>query len=109
LDLKTFALTLLALVAFASNSLLTRLALASGEIDGATFTFLRLASGAIVLALVVRAQSGAFGSLRGGGLIGPLALSATRLPFPSRTSESALLSEHWFFSESFSSPWSDTA
>jgi hypothetical protein len=46
---ETIALMLLALVAFASNSLLTRLALGAAEIDAATFTLLRLLSGALVL------------------------------------------------------------
>src|SRR2546427_6020050 len=48
----TAALTFLALVAFASNSILCRLALASREIDPATFTLTRLASGALVLLVV---------------------------------------------------------
>lgn len=52
-------LTLLALLAFAGNSLLCRAALAQTGIDAASFTTLRLASGAVVLwGLVV---------LRGGG------------------------------------------
>ena len=39
----TAALTLLALVAFASNSILCRLALATREIDPANFTLTRIA------------------------------------------------------------------
>ena len=51
LDLaETALLTLLALVAFASNSILTRMALGSGLMDAATFTTARLAAGALVLA-----------------------------------------------------------
>ena len=45
-------LTALALIAFAGNSLLCRLALAGREIDAASFTTLRIASGALVLALL---------------------------------------------------------
>ena len=44
------ALTAGALVAFASNSILCRMALSRAEIDPATFTTIRLASGAVVLA-----------------------------------------------------------
>ena len=44
------------MVAFAGNSLLCRLALRDTAIDAATFTFIRLASGAIALALIVRAR-----------------------------------------------------
>jgi drug/metabolite transporter (DMT)-like permease len=49
-----------AMLAFAGNSLLCRLALKSASIDAATFTALRLVSGAAVLALIVRWRSGAF-------------------------------------------------
>lgn len=46
-------LTLAALVAFAANSILCRLALADGSIDPATFTLVRIGSGAIVLWVIV--------------------------------------------------------
>jgi drug/metabolite transporter (DMT)-like permease len=57
----TAVLTVLAMLAFAANSLLCRLALQSYAIDAASFTAVRLVSGALVLALVVRlrAPSGA--------------------------------------------------
>jgi drug/metabolite transporter (DMT)-like permease len=51
---RVLALTSLALVAFAANSILCRLALRDGGIDPLSFTFVRLASGAIALALLVR-------------------------------------------------------
>ena len=47
-------LTVAALLAFAANSLLCRAALAPGLIDPASFTAVRVASGALVLALLVR-------------------------------------------------------
>lgn len=51
----TAALTAVAMVAFAANSLLCRFALqAPAAIDAASFASLRLASGALVLALVVQ-------------------------------------------------------
>lgn len=81
LGFRTVLLTLLALVAFASNSLLTRLALGSHAIDAASFTLLRLASGALVLAGVARAQTGTFGFVRGRSLVSPLALFAYAAPF----------------------------
>ncbi|MDM0055831.1 DMT family transporter [Variovorax fucosicus] len=52
--LQTFALTAVAMLAFAANSLLCRLALQQGGIDPASFGSIRLVSGAITLALVVR-------------------------------------------------------
>ncbi|MDK1030265.1 MAG: DMT family transporter [Anaerolineae bacterium] len=50
--LQTIILTLLAMVAFAANSLLNRFALGQGTLDPASFTTVRLASGAIVLGLI---------------------------------------------------------
>lgn len=50
---RTAVLTALALVAFAGNSLLCRMALKHTAIDAASFTSVRLASGALVLGLVV--------------------------------------------------------
>ena len=52
--LRTVALTAAAMVAFAANSLLCRLALQHQGIDPASFGSIRLVSGALTLALVVR-------------------------------------------------------
>ena len=53
---RLIGLTLLAMVAFAFNSLLCRLALKHTSIDAATFTAVRIASGALMLWLIVRVQ-----------------------------------------------------
>jgi drug/metabolite transporter (DMT)-like permease len=53
---RIFTLTLLAMIAFASNSLLCRAALKQGNIDAATFTFLRLFSGALALWLLMHVR-----------------------------------------------------
>src|SRR5262245_65804013 len=58
---RTFALTLLAMVAFAGNSLLCRAALKHTPIDAATFTSVRVVSGAITLWLIVRLRGRASG------------------------------------------------
>ena len=58
---RAFALTLLAMLAFAGNSLLCRLALRHTHIDAASFTGIRIASGAIVLALILRWRGGPHG------------------------------------------------
>jgi drug/metabolite transporter (DMT)-like permease len=81
LDGETIALTLVALVAFAANSLLTRLALGARELDAAAFTLVRLASGAAVLAVIVRAREGSLRPLRGRGAVGPVALFGYAAPF----------------------------
>ncbi|MGA7779860.1 MAG: DMT family transporter [Paraburkholderia sp.] len=55
--LQTTILTTMAMLAFAANSLLCRLALQQGEIDPASFAGIRLISGAITLAVIVRFRS----------------------------------------------------
>jgi drug/metabolite transporter (DMT)-like permease len=50
---RAFGLTALAMLAFAGNSILCRMALADTTIDPASFTALRLASGAAMLLLVL--------------------------------------------------------
>ena len=56
---RILVLTALAMLAFAGNSLLCRMALRETGIDAASFTTIRLVSGAIVLWLIVRVRSGA--------------------------------------------------
>ena len=51
--MRVVILTLLAMIAFASNSLLCRLALRQTPIDAASFTLIRLLSGVIALGLIV--------------------------------------------------------
>ena len=50
---RTLGLTALAMVAFAANSVLCRLALREGAIDAASFTAVRLVSGAVALGLIL--------------------------------------------------------
>jgi len=56
--LATAALTALAMLAFAANSLLCRIALQQARIDPASFGAIRLAAGAAVLMLVMGVQAG---------------------------------------------------
>ena len=63
--LRVTALTTLAMLAFAGNSLLCRQALKHTEIDAASFTSIRLMSGALMLWVLVRVwgkSSSGFGS-----------------------------------------------
>lgn len=78
--LRILALTTLALVAFAANSLLCRAALAHTAIDAATFTVVRLLSGAIMLGLIAwrRAPSA---RNQGGDWLSAAALFAYALGF----------------------------
>jgi len=56
-ELRTLLLTAAAMIAFAANSLLCRLALELPRIDAASFGAIRLASGALALALIVRLRA----------------------------------------------------
>lgn len=51
--LKTILLTVLALIAFAANSVLCKMALGENAIDASGFTIIRLLSGAIVLSIIL--------------------------------------------------------
>jgi drug/metabolite transporter (DMT)-like permease len=55
---RIVVLTTLAMLAFAGNSLLCRLALKETGIDAATFTTVRIVSGALVLLLILAARGG---------------------------------------------------
>ena len=78
---RTAGITLLALIAFASNSLLTRLALEPPLVDAATFTSVRLGAGAVMLAVLLRGRTGTWMPWRDRGASGPLALFAYAAPF----------------------------
>ncbi|HEY8709509.1 MAG TPA: DMT family transporter [Burkholderiaceae bacterium] len=55
---RVFALTLLSMLAFAGNSLLCRAALSTTRIDAASFTSIRIASGAVALWFILRMRRG---------------------------------------------------
>ena len=59
--MRLFLLTALTMVAFAANSVINRAALADGAIGPASFALIRLATGALLLIIILRAQ-GAFQS-----------------------------------------------
>lgn len=81
-SVRTLLLAALAMVFFAANSLLARLALRGGEIDGGSFTAIRIAAGAIALALCTgfrRAEAGA--ARRHGSLAAACALFTYAITF----------------------------
>ncbi len=57
--MRVAVLTTLALLAFAGNSLLARIAMRDTPIDAASFTAIRIVSGALALWLIVRLRAGA--------------------------------------------------
>ncbi len=58
MQVRVGLLTVAAMIAFAGNSLLCRIALKETHIDAATFTAVRMVSGAIALWLIVRLRDG---------------------------------------------------
>lgn len=58
--MKTVILTLLAMLAFAANSILCRIALGNELIDAASFTSIRLASGAIALVIILYLKNASY-------------------------------------------------
>jgi drug/metabolite transporter (DMT)-like permease len=75
---RTALLTAAAMIGFAANSLLCRAALRGGSIDAASFTAIRLATGAAVLAVIVVARRA---SVREGTWGSALALAAYAVAF----------------------------
>src|SRR5258708_26774315 len=76
---RTLLFTLLALLGFAANSLLCRRALGLGLIDPASFTSVRLLSGAAALALILAFRGGSPDA--GGSWFSALALFAYAAAF----------------------------
>ncbi len=75
--MRTAVLTCLALIAFAANSVLCRLALGDASIDAASFSTIRLAAGAAALALVLAGR----GDRPAGSWPSALALFLYAVPF----------------------------
>ncbi len=76
---RTALLTAAAMLGFAANSLLCRAALRGGAIDAASFTAIRLATGAVVLVAIVAARRS---TVRGEGTwLSALALAAYAVAF----------------------------
>lgn len=79
--LLTALLLILTLCAFAANSLLNRAALAENSIDWASFTVIRLVSGAIMLALLLGLRHGRAVIPRGDTIVPALALFVYAVSF----------------------------
>ncbi|MEO0449368.1 MAG: DMT family transporter [Pseudomonadota bacterium] len=67
--IRLFALTALAMIAFAANSVLGRLGLIATDIGAGTFAIIRLISGALVLVAICRLQSRPLSGSWSGGLM----------------------------------------
>lgn len=74
-------LTALAMLAFAANSLLCRAALQTHSIDPASFTMIRIVSGAVMLGIIASVQSGPNAALKTGSWKEAFALFAYAAAF----------------------------
>lgn len=81
ITMKTSLLTAFALTAFAFNSILCRMALATGEIDAASFTVIRLVSGTVTLAAIILATGKTRSIANNGNLISAFFLFAYAIAF----------------------------
>lgn len=79
--MQIIVLTALTMVAFAANSVLNRMALASGGIDAASFGALRLLAGAVMLGLLIAMRGNLRRGIRRGGVVPVLALFAYMFGF----------------------------
>ncbi|MDO6446854.1 DMT family transporter [Colwellia sp. 1_MG-2023] len=79
--IKTSLLSGVALMAFAANSVLCRLALGAGSIDPASFTNLRMISGAMVLLIILIFQKSEKSATSKGSWFASLALFAYAVTF----------------------------
>lgn len=79
--MRTALLTVAALIGFAGNSLLCRAALGMRSIDAASFTSVRLLSGALTLSLIVHATRVPTDARRSGSWRGAFALFAYAIAF----------------------------
>lgn len=79
--MKVFLYTLFALMAFAFNSILCRVALGSDQIDATSFTAVRLIAGAIALVLIASATGNLRNAITGGGWMSAFFLFAYAICF----------------------------
>ena len=79
--MQIFLLAAVTMVAFAANSILTRLALDAGHIDPAGFALIRVASGAAVLALLVAWRGRSLPLFRRARVAGALSLALYMVGF----------------------------
>ncbi|MDW4497103.1 DMT family transporter [Sulfitobacter sp. D35] len=79
--MRLFLLTALTMVAFAANSILTRLAVNGGHIGPESFAVLRVFSGAVVLWVLIAARGTGLPPLNRSRLVGALSLTAYMVGF----------------------------
>lgn len=79
--MRLILLTILTMLAFASNSLLNRMAVGGDHIDAASFAAVRMAAGAVALSVILILRGGAFPLLAKSRIVGTLSLAAYMIGF----------------------------
>ncbi|MGB3244161.1 MAG: DMT family transporter [Sulfitobacter sp.] len=79
--MRLAVLTALTMVAFASNSILTRVAIEGGHIDPSGFAIVRVAAGALVLGMIISLRRGGLPLLRRNRIPGAVSLAAYMIGF----------------------------
>ncbi len=74
--MRVVLLTTLTMIAFASNSILTRLAVDGGHIDPSSFALIRVLSGAAILCMIMSVRRGSLPIWRKSRIVGVLSLAA---------------------------------
>lgn len=79
--MRLFLATALTMIAFASNSILTRMAIEGDHIDPSGFTLVRVVSGALVLGMIITVRGGGLPLLRPNRIPGALSLAVYLVGF----------------------------
>jgi drug/metabolite transporter (DMT)-like permease len=79
--MKLVSLTALTMLAFAANSILTRMAIDGGHIDPSSFAAIRIAAGAVALALILAVGGGGLPLFERARIVGALSLAAYMIGF----------------------------
>lgn len=79
--MRLFLLTCLTMVAFASNSVLNRLAVESGAIDASSFAVIRVLAGAVALCMILSVRGGGLPVMARGRAVGVISLTVYMVGF----------------------------
>ena len=79
--MRLILLTCLTMVAFASNSILNRLAVDSGSIDASSFAVIRVLAGAVALCMILSVRGGGLPVVAKGRAVGVISLSVYMVGF----------------------------
>lgn len=79
--MRLISLTALTMLAFAANSILTRMAIEGGHIDPSSFAAIRIVAGTVALAMILTVRSGGLPLFERARIVGALSLAAYMIGF----------------------------